>query len=163
MTEPLLRRRLRTGGITVVLGLLTVGIGALFVSVGTAGHGGQLPVLASVVMVGVPLLLVAALVSLTRVEVVVMQTTEGPNLEVRYAFGFVTQRFPATTIVSATATMKSMVEMGGWGYRGSLRLFRYAALVTRSGAALELRLTNGRRFVVTVDEPERFAEVLAKP
>jgi hypothetical protein len=92
-----------------------------------------------------------------------MQTTEGPNLEVRYAFGFVTQRFPATTIVSATATMKSMVEMGGWGYRGSLRLFRYAALVTRSGAALELRLTNGRRFVVTVDEPERFAEVLAKP
>jgi len=30
-------------------------------------------------------------------------------------------------------------------------------------AALELRLINGRRFVVTVDEPERFADLLAKP
>ena len=163
MTEPLLRRQLRTGGITVVLGVLTLGIGALFLSVGTAGRGGHLPLLASLVMVGVPLLLVAALITLARVEVVAVQTTEGPGLEIRYAFGLLTQRFSAASILSATATMKSMVEMGGWGYRGSLRLFRYAALVTRSGAALELRLINGRRFVVTVDEPERFADVLAKP
>jgi len=145
-----------------VLGVITLGVGALFFSVGTAG-GGHLPLLASIVMVGAPLLLLAALVALAHVEVVVSASTEGPRLEVRYAFGLLVQGFPASSILSAAAVTRSMMEMGGWGYRGSLRLFRYAALVTRSGVALELRLVNGRRFVVTVDEPERFVEALTRP
>jgi hypothetical protein len=50
--------------------------------------------------------------------------------------------------------------VSGWGYRGSLRLFRKAAWVLRSGPALELDLTGERRFVVTVDDAEEAAAVL---
>lgn len=163
MTQPVLRRRLRTGGITAVLTVITLGIGSLFLTVGTASGGGHRPLLATLVMVGVPLLLVAAAASFAHVEVVVSQSVEGPGLEVRYAFGLLTQRFPADAILSVSAGPKSMIEMGGWGYRGSLRLFRYAALVTRSGPALELILTNRRRFVVTVDQPEDFVVALTAP
>lgn len=42
----------------------------------------------------------------------------------------------------------------GWGYRGSLRLFRRAAWVVRSGPALELDLRGQRRFTVTVDDAD---------
>lgn len=45
-------------------------------------------------------------------------------------------------------------EWGGWGYRGSLRLMRHAALVLRGGPGMRLDLTDGRVFVVTVDQPE---------
>ena len=36
-------------------------------------------------------------------------------------------------------------------------LIKYAALATRRGDALVLSLSGGRRFAVTVDEPEAFA------
>jgi hypothetical protein len=49
---------------------------------------------------------------------------------------------------------------GGWGYRGSLRLFHRAAWVLRAGPALELDLTGGRRFTVTVDDADEAAAVL---
>jgi hypothetical protein len=42
----------------------------------------------------------------------------------------------------------------GLGYRGSLRLFRRAAWVLRTGPALELDLSRGRRFTITVDDAE---------
>lgn len=42
----------------------------------------------------------------------------------------------------------------GWGYRGSLRLFRRAAWVVRSGPALELDLRGGRRFTITLDDAD---------
>lgn len=48
----------------------------------------------------------------------------------------------------------------GWGYRGSLRLFGKAAWVLRAGPALELDLTGGRRFMVTVDDAAEAAAVL---
>jgi hypothetical protein len=43
---------------------------------------------------------------------------------------------------------------GGWGYRGSLRLYRRAALNLRKGAGLRLELHDGRVFVVTVDDAD---------
>ena len=52
------------------------------------------------------------------------------------------------------------MQTGGWGYRGSLRLFKRAALVTRRGEALELTLTRKRRFIVTVDDPAVFVAAL---
>ncbi|MDQ2650948.1 MAG: hypothetical protein M3Z03_15530 [Actinomycetota bacterium] len=48
----------------------------------------------------------------------------------------------------------------GWGYRGSLRLFRRAAWVVRSGPALELDLRGGRRFTITVDDAATAADLL---
>jgi hypothetical protein len=48
----------------------------------------------------------------------------------------------------------------GWGYRGSLRLFRRAAWVVRSGPALELDLRGRRRFTITVDDAATAADLL---
>jgi hypothetical protein len=55
------------------------------------------------------------------------------------------------------------MQMGGWGYRGSLKLLRQAAVVTRGGDALDVRLTGKRRFIVTVDSPEDFIHALDLP
>jgi hypothetical protein len=46
------------------------------------------------------------------------------------------------------------LRYGGWGYRGSLRLYRRAALVLRRGPGLRVKLRDGRVFVVTVDDPQ---------
>ncbi len=58
--------------------------------------------------------------------------------------------------------LKPMQEgmWSGWGYRGSLRWFRHAAWVLRSGPALELELSGDRRFAVTVDDADEAAAVL---
>ena len=73
----------------------------------------------------------------------------------------VRQVFAADQIVSANARTLSAMQMGGWGYRGSLKILHRAAVVTRRGDALELQLTGERRFVVTVDEPAAFAAALS--
>ena len=48
----------------------------------------------------------------------------------------------------------------GWGYRGSLRLFRKAAWLLRTGPALELHLSGGRTFSVTADDADEAAAVV---
>ncbi len=64
-------------------------------------------------------------------------------------------------IEGARAVECRPLAMGlGWGYRGSLRLLRRAAWVLRSGPALELDLTGGRRFTVTVDDADEAAAVV---
>lgn len=42
----------------------------------------------------------------------------------------------------------------GWGYRGSRRLMKKAAVVIRRGPAIALALTDGTTLLVTVDRPE---------
>lgn len=66
--------------------------------------------------------------------------------------------WPATTvdvtsIERATEIDVRPIEWGGWGYRGSLKLMRRAALVHRAGPGIRLDLVEGRVFVVTVDNP----------
>jgi len=46
------------------------------------------------------------------------------------------------------------MQWGGWGYRGSLKLMKQAALVQRAGPGMRLDLDGGRVFVVTTDRPE---------
>ena len=48
----------------------------------------------------------------------------------------------------------------GWGYRGSMRLFKRAAVVLRKGDALRLNLKNGRTLLITVDGAEGAVAVL---
>lgn len=60
---------------------------------------------------------------------------------------------PRTEIARAEAVDVRPMSYGGWGYRGSLRLFRWAAMTLRAGPGLRLDLTDGRVFVVTVDGP----------
>jgi hypothetical protein len=45
-------------------------------------------------------------------------------------------------------------EWGGWGYRGSLKLMRKAAVVHRAGPGIRLDLDNGKVFVVTIDDAD---------
>jgi hypothetical protein len=49
------------------------------------------------------------------------------------------------------------VRYGGWGYRGSLRLLKRAAVILRRGEGVIFALTGERRFIITVDEAESLA------
>jgi len=53
------------------------------------------------------------------------------------------------------------LEWGGWGYRGSRKAFRRAAVVLRGGDAIKLQLTDGTEFAVTVDDAATGAALLA--
>jgi hypothetical protein len=52
------------------------------------------------------------------------------------------------------------MQWGGWGYRGSLKLMKQAAVVLRAGPGLRLDMTGGRVFVVTIDDPGTAAALL---
>ena len=159
VSAPLLKRRLRSKLIPGLSLFVLVVFTPYAVSAATKAGA---PWWARVVSTLVPLLFLVIGIAFARLEVLVHDTPNGRSLEVHYGFGLLKQRFPAATIESATTVSQSMIEMGGLGYRGSLRVLRYAALVTRGGPALELQLTNRRRFLVTVDQPEDFVAALGK-
>lgn len=96
-----------------------------------------------------------------RVVVRVVETSEGRALEIVYGpAGVCRQFFGPDQLVAARSRNVSFLQTGGWGYRGNLRILRWAAVATRSGEALEVELTGHRRFIVTVDEPEDFVSAL---
>jgi len=97
----------------------------------------------------------------SRLLVQVQQSDGVISLVLNYGpGGKIRQTIPSRDIISAKVGNYSFMQLGGYGYRGSLRLLRRAALATRSGAALDLNLVGGRRFQVTVDHPEKFIEAL---
>jgi len=49
------------------------------------------------------------------------------------------------------------VRYGGWGYRGSLRLLKKAAVILRRGDGVIFALTRNRRYIVTVDDAASLA------
>jgi hypothetical protein len=154
--------RLRTRGLTMLL----ASIGVLFIggSIGLASGISKLPTTFYVIETVVVVILLSATLLFTRIVVRVVETPPGRALEVVYGpGGVVRQVFGPDRLVSASARNYSMMQMGGWGYRGSLKLLRQAALVTRRGDALDVRLTSKRRFIVTVDRPEDFVRALDLP
>jgi hypothetical protein len=155
-----IEQRLRSGGVAAAVG----GITFLFILVSTiffeAGSS-SLPAVAVVIDVVVIAALVFVVMIFLRVIVRVVQMSDGRALEVVYGpGGLVRQVFEPGEVEAAYARNLSFTQMGGWGYRGSLRLLRQAALVTRRGDALEVQLTRKRRFIVTVDEPADFVSAL---
>jgi hypothetical protein len=107
---------------------------------------------------GLSLLLVgSALGLMERVEVRV----DGDGLEARTRWGFPRVRFPLAEIEQATAIDVRPSRWGGWGYRGSVSLFRRAAWVLHGGPGIRLDLAKGRVFVVAVDDAEAGAAALA--
>jgi hypothetical protein len=155
-----IEQRLHSGGVAAAVG----GITFLFILVSTIfleTSSGSFPAVVIVIEIVVLAALVAVILIFTRVIVRVVQTSDGRALEVIYGpGGFVRQVFEPGEVEAAYARNLSFAQMGGWGYRGSLRLLRQAALVTRRGDALEVQLTCGRRFIVTVDEPADFVTAL---
>lgn len=70
---------------------------------------------------------------------------------------FVRRRVGLHRITKASARFTRALELGGWGYR--LRP-GVRAVSLRTGDALWLHLTNGTRFVVTVDDAEAAARLV---
>jgi hypothetical protein len=154
--------RLRTRGLVILL----TSIGVVFIGASVAlvsGLATPPPVFYFIEAV-VVVVFVAAVLVFSCIVVRVVETPPGRTLEVLYGpRGLVRQVFGPERLVSAQARHYSMMQMGGWGYRGSLKLLRQAAVVTRGGDALDVRLTGKRRFIVTVDSPEDFTHALDLP
>ena len=121
-----------------------------------------LAVLVTLIPVAWPALISGGLVALTslifrRIDVVVAEA----GLQVSYGFGGrPVQRFRLEGIEGARAERITRWQTQGRGYRGSLRFFRMARAVIRSGDGLHLELAGGRRFWVSVDGPEGAVEAL---
>jgi hypothetical protein len=156
-----LEQRLRSGGVAATIGAITF----VFVLVSTiffeSGGSSSIPVWGLVLELIALAVLGSVIFLFTRVVVRVVQSELGRGLEIVYGPGeIVRQVFEPAEVEGAYARHLSFAEMGGWGYRGSLRLIRRAALVTRRGDALELELSHRRHFIVTVDEPDNFVTAL---
>ena len=121
-----------------------------------------LAVLVTLIPVAWPALISGCLVAFTslifrRIDVVVVEA----GVQVSYGFGGrPVQRFRLEGIEGARAERITRWQAQGLGYRGSLRFFRVARAVIRSGDGLHLELAGGRRFWVSVDGPEGAVEAL---
>ncbi|WP_158628646.1 DUF1648 domain-containing protein [Saccharopolyspora rhizosphaerae] len=85
-----------------------------------------------------------------RVDERGVHTTFGPQR-------FPTRRIRLEQISSAGVARHRALAVGGWGYRV---LPATTAIMLRGGECLVLRLTSGRDFVISVDKPERGAELV---
>jgi hypothetical protein len=102
-------------------------------------------------LVGLVMLVVAAaLVLFTTVTV----TIDEHGLAARSWMPLARVHFPLDRIEAASVADIEPWKMGGWGYRGSVTAFGRAAWTLRSGPGIRLDLSRGRRFVVSVDDPE---------
>jgi hypothetical protein len=154
-------QRLHTTGLAVVLGLAFV----MFINIGilidSADNSPSTPVVALLVGSAVALLLGVLALLASRILVQVTAVAGGRQLEIRYGpGGHLRQVLSPDSIESVRQIKLSALQTGGWGYRGSLKFLHRAALVTRRGEALEVTLSKGRRFVVTVDNPGEFVDAL---
>ena len=96
---------------------------------------------------------------LARIEVF----ADRRGLTVAYGpWGWPRTRIPIGRIAAVAAVEIKPSEWGGWGYRGSVTVFRQAAVVLRPGPGLCVELTDGRRFAVTIDDPATAAAVLER-
>jgi hypothetical protein len=120
-------------------------VAGLVVAVALGGSGGALAGLA---------LTAAGLLVMTLVAIRVTVTDRALVVEYSGPLRWPTMTMSLDDVVTFEAIDVRPMRYGGWGYRGSLRLFRRAALVLRRGPGLRLQLRDGRVFVVTVDDPD---------
>jgi hypothetical protein len=103
----------------------------------------------------VPVMIVLELLSTIQV------TVDATGVTVRYGHGgWVRQRIDMERVGSASVTQLGAFSPYGWGYRGSLKLLKRAAVVVRAGTGLRLDLRDGRRFVVTVDDAQSASHLI---
>jgi hypothetical protein len=99
--------------------------------------------------------LVVALSGLFTLALVEVRAQVTPTaLRIRYSgpLGFPTQTLPLDRVATVEAIDVDPKRYGGWGYRGSLKLYRRAALNLRRGPGLRVELADGRTFVLTIDD-----------
>lgn len=99
-----------------------------------------------------------AMVSIAWIRVHI--SNEG--LRVYYGFWPVAfTRIPLSEIQDASVEdIGGSSGFGGWGYRGSLRLFKQAKIMIRKGPGLRINLTRGRVLRITVDDAHTAAGLL---
>ncbi len=157
----LIEQRLRTRGLVgFLLAVLAVflAIAASFM----ANTTGAVPSSAFAIVGAISLILAIPVFLFWRIDVRILDGPTGNALEIAYGpAGVIVQKFGPDKLISASANSFTYLQMGGWGYRGSLRVLRRAALATRRGEALDVQLAGKRRFIVTVDHPEDFVRALA--
>lgn len=124
------------------VGAIAIGLMAVVI---TVAQGLSLWVLPTMVLPAI------VIISLSRLRV----RADGSGLHVAYGF----LPWPSTTVAvdqidTASVIAVRPMDWGGWGYRGSLKLMKQAAVVHRAGPGIRLDLDGGKVFVVTVDDPE---------
>lgn len=123
--------------------------------------GGLMAVAGSVLMLEVGLVIgfvVLAAGAAAAMLATIRVTADRRGLTVGYGpFGWPSTTIDLDRIGHAEAIDVRPMEHGGWGYRGSVRLFGRAAVVLRAGEGLQLDLADGKRFVVTVNDAETAA------
>lgn len=109
------------------------------------------------VLLAVHVLVFVTLELFSRIRV----TIDGRGIAVRYGhLALWTRRLPLERIVAARAITLDALEHGGWGYRGGLLVFGKASIVVRSGPALRLDLSGGKKLFITVDDASTAAQLL---
>ena len=108
------------------------------------------------------LLVTGAIVLVLSVEFwTVRVIVDRHGLTIRWGpLGLPRTRFPLDRVASATVIDVRPGEWGGWGYRGSVKVFGRAAVVLRAGTGIRVDLVGGRAFAVTVDDAETGARLL---
>jgi hypothetical protein len=105
----------------------------------------------------VPLLVALVVEHVSAIRVVV----NDQRLVVRYGrLGWVRQSIALRRVLCASSFDLAPMAHGGWGYRGSLRIFGRASVVVRGGPALRLELENGRVLQITVDDAGTAADLI---
>jgi hypothetical protein len=100
----------------------------------------------------VPALVLAAAALTAGVLAWVQVTVDPRGLRIGLGpWAWTVKSVPLAAIASASAQSIEAVDWGGWGYRV---MPGRSAVVLRSGPAIVLELTDGRRFAVTVEEPQ---------
>ena len=108
-------------------------------------------------IVGVLLVVAVGAVSFARIRV----TVDRSGLQIRYGFlGWPRTSVPIRRIATAQAIDIRPAQWGGWGYRGSLKLARRAAVVLRAGPGIRVDLHDGGVFAVTIDDPDQPVRLL---
>lgn len=136
-------------------GQIVLGIG-VFVSVAIAVLLLAQGVTAGWITAAVAAFLVAAVATTLAFRV----RASAAGLQVRSAVGWPRIEIAPSEIASVRAVrVDPFAEFGGWGYRIATDGRR--GVVLRGGPAIEVTRADGRRFVVTVDDAETGAAVLA--
>lgn len=136
------------GLIAICLGILSVGVAAVVMFVGGELIGGWIALGVTVVLATLALTFGAFTVKI-----------DATGFTARGAIGWPKWHIPLRDIASVRVPrIAPLAEFGGWGVRHSAD-GRFG-IVVRTGDAIEVRRTNGKAFVVTIDDAARGAAVL---
>ncbi|VTR77150.1 DUF1648 domain-containing protein [Cellulomonas hominis] len=130
--------------------------------VALAVGGGAAVVVTGVVIVShvaALIVLVAVLVALVLTSAVIVVTVDARGLTARSALGWPRFHVPLDEVASVRVRLvRPLREFGGWGFRTTLG--GTVGYVVRTGEAIEVARSNGRSFVVTVDDAATGAALL---